>query len=122
MPCALLFLVPGLYSLVPAAPAQQTQPQQPIAYVSTEGVTLSGSLEVANGKAVIGNNGAITAGDKTATVTLARGGTLQLCSTTTVHLSRDRSIADSQSSALMISLDRGAFEASYTTGKYSDVY
>ena len=93
----------------------------PIAYVPTEGVTLSGSLEVANGKAVIGNNGSITAGDKTATVTLARGGTLQLCSTTTVHLSRDRSIADAQSSALMISLDRGALEASYATGKYSDV-
>ncbi len=115
----LLFLVPSPYSLVPSASAQQTQ--QPIAYVPTEGVTLSGSLEVANGKAVIGNNGSITAGDKTATVTLARGGTLQLCSTTTVHLSRDSSIADPQSSALMISLDRGALEASYATGKYSDV-
>ena len=100
----MLFLVHSPYSLVPAASAQQTQ--QPIAYVPTEGVTLSGSLEVATGKAVIGNNGAITAGDKTATVTLARGGTLQLCSTTTVHLSRDSSIADAQSSALMISLDR----------------
>jgi hypothetical protein len=122
VPCALaflLFLVPSPYSLVPAASAQQTQ--QPIAYAPTEGVTLSGSLEVANGKAVIGNNGSITAGDKTATVSLARGGTLQLCSTTKVHLSRDSSIADAQSSALMISLDRGAFEASYTTGKYSDV-
>jgi hypothetical protein len=118
---ALLFLFPSPYSPVPAATAQQTQPQQPIAYVPTEGVTLSGSLEVSNGKAVIGNNGSITAGDKTATVTLARGGTLQLCSTTTVHLSRDRSIADAQSSALMISLDRGALEASYATGKYSDV-
>jgi hypothetical protein len=117
----MLFLVPGPYSLVPAASAQQTQQPSPIASVGTEGVTLSGSLEVANGKAVIGNNGAITAGDKTATVTLARGGTLQLCSTTTVHLSRDRSIADAQSSALMISLDRGALEATYTTGKYSDV-
>ena len=116
-------LVPALLlSLVPAAAAQQPQPQQsPIAYVPTAGVTLSGSLEVSNGKAVIGNNGSITAGDKTATVTLARGGTLQLCSTTTVHLSRDRSIADAQSSALMISLDRGALEASYATGKYSDV-
>ena len=116
-------LVPALLlSLVPAAAAQPPQPQQsPIAYVPTAGVTLSGSLEVSNGKAVIGNNGSITAGDKTATVTLARGGTLQLCSTTTVHLSRDRSIADAQSSALMISLDRGALEASYATGKYSDV-
>jgi hypothetical protein len=117
----LLFLFPGPHTTESAASAQQTQSPAPIAYVPTEGVTLSGSLEVANGKAVIGNNGSITAGDKTATVTLARGGTLQLCSTTTVHLSRDRSIADAQSSALMIALDRGALEASYATGKYSDV-
>ncbi|AXC10443.1 hypothetical protein ACPOL_1092 [Acidisarcina polymorpha] len=100
---------------------QAPPPPTPIAYVATEGVTVSGSLEVANGKAVIGNNGAITAGDKTATVNLARGGTLRLCATTTVHLSSDRSITDVQSSALMMALDRGALEASYTTGKYSDV-
>ncbi len=67
---ALLSLFPSPYSLVPTASAQQTQAPSPIAYVPTEGVTLSGSLEVANGKAVIGNNGSITAGDKTATVTL----------------------------------------------------
>ncbi len=115
------FLVPIPWSLVPAASAQQTQQPTPIAYVATQGVTVSGSLEVANGKAVIGNNGAITAGDKTADITLARGGALRLCSTTSVHLSRDISIADLQSSALMIALDRGALEASYTTGKYSDV-
>ncbi|HZD48802.1 MAG TPA: nuclease [Silvibacterium sp.] len=108
--------------LGPALQAQQTPPPPtPIAYVATEGVTISGSLEVANGRAVIGNNGAITAGDKTANISLARGGTLRLCSTTTVHLSRDRSITDQQSTALMIALDRGALEASYTTGKYSDV-
>ena len=104
------------------ARGQQTPPPvAPIAYVATEGVTVSGSLEVANGKAVIGNNGSITAGDKTANITLARGGTLKLCSTTTVHLSSDRSITNVQSSALMIALDRGALETSYTTGKYSDV-
>jgi hypothetical protein len=93
----------------------------PIAYVATDGVIVSGSLEVANGKAVIGNNGAVTAGDKTATIRLARGGTLRLCATTTVHLASDRTITDVQSSALMMSLDRGALEANYATGKYSDV-
>ena len=119
-------LAPALCLLFPASGsllnAQQTPPSpSPIAYVATEGVCVSGSLEVANGKAVIGNNGAITAGDKTASVTLARGGSLRLCSTTTVHLSSDRSINDVQSSALMIGLDRGALEASYATSKYSDV-
>jgi len=118
----LLALFPVPCALCAAAGAQQAQQtQQTIAYVPTAGVTVSGSLEVADGKAVIGNNGSITAGDKTAEITLARGGTVKLCATTTVHLSSDRSIKDVQSSALMIALDRGALEASYATGKYSDV-
>jgi hypothetical protein len=98
--------------------------QQPIAYVPTDGVTVSGSLEVVNGKATIGNDGSITAGDRTANVTLVRGGELRLCASTTIHLTRDRSVvADSgkDSTALMLSLDRGAIEASYKTGSYSDV-
>ncbi len=98
--------------------------QQPIAYVPTDGVTVSGSLEVVNGKATIGNDGSITAGDKTAHVTLARGGEIRLCASTTVHLTRDRSVvpdSGKDSTALMLSLDRGALEASYKTGSYSDV-
>ena len=98
--------------------------EQPIAYVPTEGVTVSGSLEVVNGKATIGNNGSVTAGDKTAQITLARGGDLRLCASTTVHMTRDKSIvpADGENStALMLALDRGALEASYKTGSYSDV-
>ncbi len=118
----LLPLFPVTGALCASLAAQQSPPPPtPIAYVDTQGVTVSGSLSVANGKATVGNNGAITAGDKTASINLARGGTLRLCSTTTVHLSSDRSIADLQSSALMIALDRGALEASYATGKYSDV-
>src|SRR5580698_7350488 len=98
--------------------------QKPIAYVPTEGVTVSGSLEVANGKATIGNNGSITAGDTTANITLARGGELRLCASTTIHLTTDTSVAPAAGgdfTALMISLDRGALEASYKTGSYSDV-
>jgi hypothetical protein len=98
--------------------------QQPIAYVPTQGVSLSGSLAVANGKASIGSNGTIAAGDSTAHVTLARGGELLLCASTKVHLSKDTSVNSADptaDSALMIALDRGAIEASYTPGKYSDV-
>jgi len=98
--------------------------QQPIAYVPTDGVTVSGSLEVVNGKATIGNDGSITAGDQTAHVTLARGGEVRLCASTTVHLTRDRSVtpdSGKDSTGLMLSLDRGALEASYKTGSYSDV-
>ena len=98
--------------------------QQPIAYVPTEGVSVSGSLAVTNGKASIGNDGTIRAGDSTAHVQLARGGELRLCASTEVHLSRDSSVNSTDpavDSALMIALDRGAIEASYKPGKYSDV-
>ncbi len=98
--------------------------QQPIAYVPTDDVAISGSLSVENGKASIGNNGTITASSKTAHVALARGGELRLCASTKVHLSKDSSVNPADASAdtaLMIALDRGAIEASYTPGKYSDV-
>jgi hypothetical protein len=95
--------------------------QAPIAYVSTTGVAVSGSLSVENGRAIIGNNGTITAGDATAMVKLARGGDMEVCASTKVHLSRDTSVAGADDSALMIALDRGALEANYVPGKYSDV-
>ncbi|MFT4114238.1 hypothetical protein [Silvibacterium sp.] len=97
--------------------------QQPIATVPVEGISLSGSLSVANGRASIANNGSITAGDHTAHISLARGGELAVCATTQVHLSHDSSITQdpAQDSALMIALDRGALETDYATGKYSDV-
>jgi hypothetical protein len=95
--------------------------QAPIAYVSTTGVAVSGSLSVENGRAIIGNNGTITAGDSTAMVKLARGGDMEVCASTKVHLSRDTSVTGADDSALMIAMDRGALEASYVPGKYSDV-
>lgn len=95
--------------------------QRPIAYVPTQGVAVSGSLSVDNGRIAIGNDGTVTAGTSTAEVKLARGGELRVCASTKVHLSRDTSIAQAADSALMIALDRGALEASYEPGKYSDV-
>ncbi|MGC2163282.1 MAG: hypothetical protein WA634_15345 [Silvibacterium sp.] len=114
----LCFCAAGAAMMV-AAPLLLAQ-QTPIAFVPTAGVTVSGSLSVENGNASIGNNGTITAGDSTAIVKLARGGELKVCATTKVHLSRDTSFSGDDS-ALMIALDRGALEASYVPGKYSDV-
>lgn len=91
-----------------------------LATVSTQGVSLSGSLSVANGRATIGNDGTIAAGDRTADVALTRGGNLKVCASTKIHLSADKSVANG-SGALMIALDRGALEAHYTPGPYSDV-
>jgi len=103
------------------SPQGASAQQAPIAYVSTTGVSVSGSLSVENGRAIIGNNGTITAGDSTAMVKLARGGDMEVCASTKVHLSRDTSVKGSDDSGLMIGLDRGALEANYVPGKYSDV-
>lgn len=93
-----------------------------IATVSVQGVSISGSLTVANGRASIGNDGTITAGEQNADVTLTRGGDLKLCASTKIHLTTDTSVSGSRPGGpLMIALDRGALEAHYTAGQYSDV-
>jgi hypothetical protein len=95
--------------------------QQPIGRTSATEVQVSGAVDISHGETVLGNGSQITAGEQAVNITLQRGGSLRLCSTTTVHLSKDRSIDDPSSSALMMALDRGAIEANYTVGKYSDV-
>ena len=85
------------------------------------GVQISGDVHVANGDMQLGNGSTITAGNETVPITLNRGGELKLCATTSVHLSRDRSIQAPDASGLMLGLDRGAIEAHYETSKYSDV-
>jgi hypothetical protein len=95
--------------------------QQPIGRTSAAEVKVSGPVEISHGETVLGNGSEITAGDQAVKITLERGGELHLCSTSSIHLSKDRSIADPGSTALMMALDRGAIEANYTVGKYSDV-
>ena len=123
-----------LLAAVTAGAALAQQPagsQQPLAYVPTEGVSVSGSLNVANGRAAIGNDSSVTAGQRSAQITLARGGSLKVCASTSIHISRDAaplagpvtatpaSLADN--AGLMVAIDRGALEANYTAGRYSDV-
>ncbi|HET6218231.1 MAG TPA: hypothetical protein VFE27_14500 [Acidobacteriaceae bacterium] len=95
--------------------------QQPIGRTSATEVQVSGAVNISHGETVLGNGSEITAGTEAVKITLQRGGSLQLCSTTSVHLAKDRSVDDPASSALMMALDRGAIEANYVVGKYSDV-
>lgn len=98
--------------------------QKPIAYAPTNGVTIAGSLEVTNNRAAIGPNATITAGDRTAKIELARGGSLDVCQSTKIQLSADKSLgpdARPGDDAIMVALNHGAFEAHDTPGKYSDV-
>ncbi len=95
--------------------------QQPIGRTSATEVQVSGAVDISHGETLLGNGSQITAGDQAVNIALQRGGGLQLCATSSVHLAKDRSIDDPASSALMMALDRGAIEANYTVGKYSDV-
>jgi hypothetical protein len=95
--------------------------QQPIGRTSATEVQVSGAVDISHGETLLGNGSQITAGEQAVKIALQRGGTLRLCSTTSVHLAKDRSIDDPASSALMMALDRGAIEANYVVGKYSDV-
>jgi hypothetical protein len=95
--------------------------QEPIGRTSATEVQVSGAVDISHGETLLGNGSEITAGDQAVKIALERGGSLRLCSTSSVHLSKDRSIADPASSALMMALDRGAIEANYVVGTYSDV-
>ena len=95
--------------------------QQPIGRTSATEVQVSGAVDISHGETLLGNGSEITAGNQAVKITLQRGGSLRLCSTSSVHLSKDRSVDDPASSALMMALDRGAIEANYVVGKYSDV-
>lgn len=67
---------------------------------------VSGLVHVSQNRAEIQNNGTVTAGPQTAEITLARGGKVAVCSSSTVHLTQ----SNSDVSPLMLSLNRGAFE------------
>ena len=87
--------------------------QKPIGTVSTADASVGGVLETSGGTATIVNNGTVTAHEHTATVTLARGGTVQVCATSVVHLSQS---ATASGGPLLVALDHGALEATLLAG------
>jgi hypothetical protein len=98
----------------------------PIAIVPVDGVKVTGAMDVAEGKAVIGAQGSITAGEHAATVTLPHRGNLKLCPTTKVSLTSDAGVPSAattlgETPGLMMAMDSGAIEASFATGHNSDV-
>jgi hypothetical protein len=92
-----------------AAPAPA---QQLIGYVSTKDADIAGASDVLDGHAVLSGSVAVTAKDHTAPITLGRGGNVQVCQTSILHLTESKAApTDGQVSApLLLSLDRGAIE------------
>ena len=108
-------------------PSNGAAPSGPIAIVPLDSkdpasaAMVTGALQVANGRAMIATNGAITSGTGTTEVTLPRRGVLRVCASTTVKLATDASIPKGEVPGLMMVIDHGAVEASFATGRNSDV-
>ncbi len=86
-----------------------------------QAATVTGGLEVSQGKAVIVASGTITSGSQTTAVTLPRRGVLRVCASTTVKLAADSSVPAGETPGLMMALDHGAVELSFATGRNSDI-
>jgi hypothetical protein len=82
--------------------------QQSIGTVGVQDVTIAGSMEVNNGRAVLVGSTTLTAKDHTADISLARGGAIRVCATSGLHIAASQSTAAAP--PLMLALDRGAVE------------
>jgi hypothetical protein len=111
-----------LTALAPICSAQQAPSAAPIAIVPINAsTTVTGALEVTADKAMIAASGTVTAGAKTAEVALPHRGVLRVCASTTVKLASDTSVPSDETPGLVMSLDRGALEMSFATGKNADI-
>jgi hypothetical protein len=100
--CQLSFLLVALSGL--------NAQQQSIGTVGMQDATVSGALEVSNGRAILVGNTTVTARDRVAEIALNRGGTVRVCSTSGLHVTAGK-VADGIGPApLMLALDRGAIE------------
>jgi hypothetical protein len=84
------------------------QAQQPIGSVAVQDATLTGNLDVNNGRAILVANTTVTAKDHTADVSLNRGGSVHVCATSGLHITAGKSAYGP--APLLLSLDRGAIE------------
>jgi hypothetical protein len=82
---------------------------------------VTGGMKVFNGRAFISSDASITSGSQTAQITLPYRGTLRVCTGTTVKLTADSSIPSGEIPGLLMALDHGAVEASFATGRNSDI-
>lgn len=83
--------------------------QQSIGSVGVADATVTGALEVSNGRALLLGASTVTARDRTAEVALQRGGLVKVCSTSGLHLAAGKG-GGGADAPLMLSLDRGAIE------------
>jgi hypothetical protein len=118
--------VPPAATPTTSAPADSSNPRNPIAIVPIEAANrdqaqVTGALQITKGTAFILSSGTITSGSMTTNVVLPKRGVLRVCASTAVHLSSDASVPAGETPGLMMALDHGAVETSFATGRNSDV-
>jgi hypothetical protein len=94
------------------------QAQQQLGSVAEQDATVTGTLTppmTVNSRVLLVDSGTVTAKDHTAEVKLARGGAVDVCSTSGLHLTAGTA-SDNGPSPLMLSLDRGAMEIHMAAG------
>ncbi|MGD0857814.1 MAG: hypothetical protein ABR912_00720 [Terracidiphilus sp.] len=118
---------PILCAQAPAAPQPPAADAGPIAIVPLDSknpdraATVTGALEVSQGKAIIVASGAVTSGAETTEVVLPHRGVLRVCASTTVKLAADASVPAGEIPGLLMAMDHGAVEASFASGRNSDI-
>jgi len=85
--------------------ASASHAQQPMGTVATSDAIVTGGLQVQNDRAALLSNVSVTARDRTAAITLHRGGEVLVCATSQFHL-----LHSGNGASLLFGLDRGAIE------------
>jgi hypothetical protein len=123
----ILILAPVLRAQAPSARQAAPAGAGPIAIVPLDSknpdraAEVTGALEVSQGKAIIAVSGTVSSGSATTQVTLPHRGVLRVCASTTVKLAADSSVPAGEIPGLMMAMDHGAIEASFATGRNSDI-
>ncbi len=102
----------------PLALQSSAEAQQQLGSVAVQDATVTGTVTpptVVHDRVLLVDSGTVTAKDHTAEVKLARGGAVDVCSTSGLHLTAGTA-NDNGPSPLMLSLDRGAMEIHMTAG------
>ena len=96
------------FSAATASGAAQDASTAPLGFVNVDTATVSGALEITGGRAVVRGGGIIVARDRTAELLLNRGGEVNVCATSSLHITAGTSVMGVP--PLLLALDRGALE------------
>jgi plastocyanin len=102
----------------PLALHSAAEAQQQLGSVAVEDATVTGTTTpptITHSRVLLVDSGTVTAKDHTAEVKLARGGAVDVCSTSGLHLTAGTA-NDNGPAPLMLSLDRGAAEIHMMAG------